>query len=176
MENTIKSSALRYGLYLGVFLILVTVLAYVINLGLMTKWWFGIILFLVIIAFGIVSTAKSKSILSGFINFKQAFSSYFITIAIGVLLSTVFSILLFNVIDTEASEILKEKIIESSTQMMESFGAPQSEIDKAIAKMEEQNQFSIISQIKSIAWQLLVFAVIGLIVALGMKKSDPNAA
>ena len=131
--------------------------------------------FLVIIAFGIVSTAKAKGILGGFINFKQAFSSYFITIAIGIIISTVVSVLLFNVIDTEAAEILKEKIIESTTKMMEGFGAPQTEIDKAIGKMEDQNQFGALSQLKSIAFQLIFYAVIGLIVALSFKKIDPNA-
>lgn len=176
MEKTIKSSAINYGIYLGLFLSLTSVLVYVINLELLTKWWLGIILFLVIIAFGIVSTAKAKSLLDGFISFKQAFSSYFITVAIGVLISMVVGILLYNVIDPDAAIVLKEKIVESTTQMMEGFGAPQSEIDKAITKLQEQDQFSIVSQLQSVAFQLIFYAVVGLIVALIMKKSDPNVA
>ncbi|MBO3098854.1 DUF4199 domain-containing protein [Gelidibacter pelagius] len=173
MENSIKSLALKYGVYLGLLMILIMVLMYVVDLELMTKWWLNIILFLMILSFGILSSAKSKKILGGFMTFKQAFSSYFITVAIGVLLSTAFSIILFNIIDPEAAQFLKEKIIETSTQMMENFGAPQSEIDKAAAAMSEQEQFSVINQLKSIAWQLFAYAVIGLIVALVMRKSEP---
>lgn len=175
MEKTLKSSSLNYGVYLGLFLSLVTVIFYVIDLELMTKWWLGIILFVIILTFGIISTAKAKKMLNGFISFKQAFSSYFISVAIGMLISTAVSILLFNYIDPEAAEILKEKVIEVSTQMMEKFGAPQSEIDKAIEGMENENQFAFINQIKSIAFQLVIYAVIGLIVALSFKKTDPNA-
>lgn len=175
MESEIKSSALKHGLYLGILMILITAILYAVNLDLMTKWWLNIILFGIILTFGIVSSMKSRKLLNGFISFKQAFSSYFITVAIGVILSTVFSILLFNVIDPEAAEVLKEKIVQASVQMMENFGAPNSEIDKAVAVMNEQDQFSLVSQLKSIAWQLLVYAVIGLLVALIVKKTDPNA-
>lgn len=174
MESSIKSLALKHGLYLGILMILLTAIMYAVNLDLMTKWWLNIILFAIILTFGIVSSMKSRKLLNGFITFKQAFSSYFITVAIGVILSTIFSIILFNVIDPEAAEVLKEKIVQTSVQMMENFGAPKSEIDKAVAAMNEQDQFSVISQLKSIAWQLLVYSVIGLIVALIVKKSDPN--
>ncbi|WMI69935.1 DUF4199 domain-containing protein [Mangrovimonas sp. YM274] len=176
MEKSIKSSALNYGLYLGATLVLVTVLSYAINLELLTKWWLGIILFLVILVFGIVSTARSKGLLKGFISFKEAFSSYFITIAVGFIISTLVSIVLFNVIDPEASEILKENVMESSRQMMENFGAPQSEIDKAMVQMEGENQFAMGNQLKSVAFQLVFYSIIGLIVALAMKRNDPNAA
>jgi uncharacterized membrane protein (DUF106 family) len=176
MEKTIKSLAINQGVYLGILLTIVTVLAYVIDLGFLTKWWVGILLFIVVLTFGIVSASKAKTLLSGFISFKQVFSSYFITIAVGILISTVVSILLFNIIDPEAAEIMKEKIIESSSQMMEKFGAPQSEIDKAINKMQEQNQFAIGNQLKSVAYQLVFFSVIGLIIALVMKSKNPDEA
>ncbi|MCK0124289.1 DUF4199 domain-containing protein [Gelidibacter sp. F2691] len=175
MESSIKSSALKYGFYLGILMILVTAILYAVNLDLMTKWWLNIILFAIILTFGIVSSLKSRTLLNGLITFKEAFSSYFITVAIGVMLSTFFSILLFNVIDPEAAEVLKEKIIQTSIQMMQNFGAPESEINKAVAAMNEQDQFSALNQLKSIAWQLLVYAIIGLIVALVVKKKDPNA-
>ena len=96
MEKTLKSTAMNYGIYLGITLVLVTVLAYAMDIELLTKWWLGIILFFVVLAFGIVSTIKAKELLNGFISFKQAFSSYFIAIAIGILISTAASVLLFN--------------------------------------------------------------------------------
>lgn len=174
MEKSIKSASINYGIYLGVLLILITVLVYVVNLALMAKWWLGVLLFLVVLGFGIFSAVKAKGFLKGFISFKQAFSAYFITIAIGVIISTVVSILLFNVIDPEASDYVKEKVIEESTQFMERFGTPQSEIDKAVLQMQEDSQFSTLNQLKSIAFQLAFFAAIGLLVALVVKKTDPN--
>lgn len=175
MEKSLKSVSINYGVYLGIFLTAATIIAYAINLELFTKWWFGIILLVVIIIVGIVSTAKSKSILKGFITFKQAFSSFFIPIAVGLFISSAVSVVLFNFVDSEAAEIVKEQTIENSIKMMEGFGAPQDAIDQAVADMQNTNQFSLVSLLKSFAWQMLFYAVIGLIVAAVMKRNDPSA-
>ncbi len=175
MENSIKSSAINYGLYLGGLLALITVAIYAISLNLMVNMWLGIGLLLVIIVFGIVSTAKSKSIMEGFLSFKQAFSSYFITVAVGIIISTVVSIILFNFIDPEAAEEVKKLTIESTISFMEGLGAPAESIAEAVENLENQNQFSIGSSFKSLAWGLLFQAIIGLIVAAIMKKTNPDA-
>lgn len=175
MEKSIKSSAINWGLYLGIVLALFTVLGYV-NLDLYTKWWFGIGLLILIIVFGIISTAKSKKIQNGFISFKQAFSSYFITLAIGLLISTVISIVIFNFVDPEAAATLQEKIIEAQIQMMRRFGTPDEAIADAVAKLEaEENMFSIGKVFQSLAFQLIGYSIVGLIVAAVMKKNNPDA-
>ncbi|TPV33793.1 DUF4199 domain-containing protein [Paucihalobacter ruber] len=176
MEQQLKSSAINYGIYLGLSLALISVLIYVINAEYAIAWWIGIIMLLLILAFGIVSTAKSKDFLNGFISFKQAFSSFFITVAIGVIINTGIGILIYGVIDTEAAVFLQEKGIENTVSMMERFGAPQSEIDKTIDSMSGENSFSIMNQLKAIAYQLVFYAVIGLIVAAFMKKKNPDLA
>ena len=176
MEQQLKSSAINYGVYLGLTLALISVLIYVINVEYATAWWIGIIMLLLILVFGIVSTAKSKDFLNGFISFKQAFSSFFITVAIGVIISTGVGIIIYGIIDTEAAALLQEKGIENTVSMMERFGAPQSEIDKTIDAMSEENSFSVVNQLKAIAYQLVFYAVIGLIVAAFMKKKNPDLA
>ena len=175
MENSIKSSAINYGLYLGGLLSLITVAIYAINLKLMVNMWLGIGLLLVLIGFGVVSTAKSKSIMEGFLSFKQAFSSYFITVAIGIIISTVISAILFNFIDPEAAEQVKQLTVESTISMMEGFNAPADTIAQAVDNIESQNQYSVINLLKSLAMGLLFQAVIGLIVAAIMKKKPENA-
>ncbi len=175
MEKTIKSSAINWGLYLGVVLSLFTVLGYM-NLDLYTKWWYGIIMLIVIIVFGIISSMKSKKILNGFISFKEAFSSYFITIALGFIISTVISIIIFNFVDPEAATTLQEKIIDVQVQMMRRFGAPEDAIAQAVTKLEEQdNMFSIGNMLQSLAFQLIGYSIVGLIVALVVKKNNPEA-
>ncbi|VAV84220.1 hypothetical protein MNBD_BACTEROID02-799, partial [hydrothermal vent metagenome] len=124
MEKSIKSSAINYGVYLGGLLALITVLIYAININLMVNMWIGIVLLIVIVGFGIVSTAKSKSLFEGFLSFKQAFSSYFITVAVGIAISTAVSAILFNFIDPEAAEVIKEKTVETMIAMLEGFNTP----------------------------------------------------
>ncbi|QDO94126.1 DUF4199 domain-containing protein [Formosa sediminum] len=175
MEQSLKSMAATYGIYLAILLSSVTIIAYVINLELLTSMWVGIILFIIIIGFGIFSTAKAKRSQNGFISFKDAFTAYFATVVVGVIISAIVSIILFNYIDPDAAEALKLQVIENSTKMMKSFGAPQEAIDQAVADMQDQNQFEIGNQIKSLAFQIIFYCVVGLIVALAMKKTDPEA-
>ncbi|RAJ16894.1 DUF4199 domain-containing protein [Olleya aquimaris] len=175
MDKTVKSIATNYGLYLGILLASVTVLAYALNLEILTKWWIGISLFLVIITFGIISITQSKSALEGFISFKDAFTSYFITVLIGILISSVVSVIIFNFIDPEAALTLKEKIIEASVEMMRSFNAPEDDIAEAVIKMEEApSQFAIGSLVQSLFIQLVIYSVIGLIASLIMKKTNED--
>ena len=175
MEKSLKSIATNYGLYLGVFLALITVLAYAINLELLTNMWVGILILVAIIVFGIISVAKVKQAQNGFASFKESFTSYFIAVLVGLLISTLISFLLFNVIDTDAADVLKEKTIEKTVQMMEGFNTPTEIIDKTVEEMESQNQYSISNIAKSLAGYLVVFSIIGLIVAAAMKKSNPEA-
>ncbi|WP_338730988.1 DUF4199 domain-containing protein [Mangrovimonas cancribranchiae] len=176
MEKSVKSIAINYGLYLGGILALFSVLAYAINLDLYTKVWYGIALLLIVIVFGIISTVKTKSALQGIISFKEAFTSYFLTVLIGIAISSVVSILIFNVIDPEAAIVLKEKIVDSQVQMMRNFGAPEEAVAEAVEKMEaESNMFSIGNVLQSLVFQLVGFSIVGLIVALVLKKNEENA-
>ncbi|MBU3821725.1 DUF4199 domain-containing protein [Flavobacteriaceae bacterium XHP0103] len=176
MENSSKSIASNYGLYLGSLLAILTVGAYAVNIDLLTNTWFGIFILIAIIVFGIIAVAKVKQAQDGFASFKQAFTSYFITILIGLVVSTIVSYVLFNFIDTEAADLLKEKTVEKTIQMMEGFNAPPETIAKSVEQIESQNQYSILNVLKGLAGNLVLFSIIGLIVAAAMKKTNPNAS
>jgi hypothetical protein len=176
MEQQMKSSAINYGIYLGIGLSLITVIIYIFSLDTFVNFWYYIILTFVLIIVGIVSTAKSKSIGNGYLSFKEAFSSFFIPIAIGMLISLGVNILIFSVIDPEAAAYVQEKSIESAVAMMERWGAPSSEIDKVLEEAENTNSLSAVNQIKQSLKSLLFFAIVGLIVAAIMKKKNPDLA
>jgi len=176
MESTTKSSAINNGLYLGAILALITVLIYAVNLDLFTEWWLGIILFIIVVAYGVVSAIKSRTILGGFISFKQAFTSYFITIAIGTLISTVVGIAIFTFIDPEAATYLNEQILLVTKQTMERFGMPQEAMQAALDEAAKKDNFSLGMQGQGFVFRLAFYAVIGLIVALIVKKTNDKEA
>lgn len=177
MEKSLKSTAINYGFYLAAILVSFTVIAYLINIELLVNFWLVFLLLPIItITFGILSSAKAKGIQNGFISFKQAFSSYFIPIAVAMIISTIVSFILFNFIDPDTATMLKESVMDKTLTMMENFGTPQTEIDKVMTQMQEQDTFAIGTQIKSVAQGLIFYAVIGLLVALVMKKKNPELA
>lgn len=176
MGASLKSIATNYGLYLGVLLILITIIAYAVNLDLFVNTWFGISIYVVIIIFGIYTVTKVKQAFNGFASFKDAFSAYFITILVGLLASTVVTFILFNFIDTDAALTLKEKSIEKLVEVYRNMNLSDDKIAEMIDQVEAQNLYSIKNSLSGmITSYLLPLSIIGLIVAAAMKKSDPNA-
>lgn len=176
MEQTIKSDTINYGLYLGAFTSLITVVVYGIDINLFTAPWLGIVLFIVVVAFGAISAIKSRKLLGGFISFKQAFSSYFITIAVGTLISSIVGIVIFTYIDPEAAIYLNEQVLILTKETMERIGLPQEAIIAAIEEASKKDNFSLGAQTQAFVFRLVFYAVIGLIVGLIIKKTDPKDA
>ena len=82
MEKSTKSIAINTGLYLDLLLSAFTIIAYAFSIELLINFWIVLLILpLISIVFGIVSASKIRKALGGFMNFKQAFSSYFITVA-----------------------------------------------------------------------------------------------
>ena len=177
MDQSLKSSSTNHGIYLGLILASLTIIGYAVSLDLFTKWWFGVIFLLLVVIMGMLSSMKAKKLFGGFISFKNAFTAYFIAVLVGILISSIVSILIFNVIDPEAASILQEKIMTSQVAMMENFGTPQEAIDKAVTQMQANgSMYSVMNILKSVAFQLVGFSVVGLIVAAVVKRADPNVA
>ena len=159
METTSKSNAIYLGLNLGAALSTITVLIYAVNLDLFIEWWLGILLFLLVIVFGIFSSVKARKIQNGFINFKAAFSNYFITVAVGTGIATIVSILIFSFIDKDAAVYLNEQVLLVTKQSMERFGASQEIITQALAEASTKDNFSVVNQLVSyvLGWPFMHF-------------------
>ncbi len=174
METQARKQALNFGLYMGLSLIVVAAVCYVINVGLLANFWVGLLNLLIVFAFAIFSCYATRKIM-GFPNFKEVFTSYTITVALGLAISTLFTIILFNLIDPGAAEIIKEQSIVEMQSIMERFNAPQTEIDKAILQAQNaDNNFSIGSQAQSYFIFLAIMLLLGLFAALLFRKKDPS--
>ena len=84
-------------------------------------------------------------------------------------------ILIFSIIDTELAAYLQEESIEMTRGFMERFGTPTEIIEETLSEMRQQNSFSMVNQMKNYMGGLVVQAVIGLLIGLIFKKTDPNA-
>ena len=176
MEPTNKSNSINLGLYLGGILAAIMVLVYAINLDLMVEAWYGIALLVLVVSFGVIASKRAKNNNGGFISFKEAFIHYFITVALGAAISSVVGIVIFNFIDPEASTHLNEQILLKTKKMMEGFGMPQEAMAAALDEASKQDNFSIGNQLKTYVFSLALYALIGLIVALIIKKRDTSKA
>lgn len=172
MNEIVKKNGINFGIITGVISILVTTLMYTIDLKLFTSIWIGLLLIAFYIVIGIVLLSKTKKELGGAISFKDAFTTYFISAVIGILISVIFNILLFNFIDPSAKDAIKELSIKSTVEMMEKFDAPSASINETVKKLQESDQFSTFEQLKGSVFSMIFSAVFGIILA-AIFKSKP---
>jgi hypothetical protein len=121
---------------------------------------------------GIVLLSKTKKELNGVFPFKEAFTTYFIAAVIGILISTSFNIILFNFIDPAAKDTLKELTIKYTISMMQKFGTPASAINEAIAKLKENDPYSIVELLKGSVFSIVFSSIFGLIMAAFFKSKS----
>ncbi|HLP65382.1 DUF4199 domain-containing protein [Flavobacterium sp.] len=172
MNEIVKKNGITFGIITGVISILITTLMYTIDLNLFTSVWVGLCLIAFYIIIGVVLLSKTKKELGGVFSFKDAFTTYFISAVVGILISVVFNILLFNFIDPSAKDAIKELSIKSTVEMMEKFDAPSASINETIKKLQESDQFSTIEQLKGSVFSMIFSAVFGIILA-AIFKSKP---
>ena len=165
MNEIVKKNGITYGVITGLVSILITTLIYTIDLKLFISMWLGLSIIATYIIIGCILLIKTKKDLKGIMSFKEGFTTYFISAVIGILVSVLFNILLFNYIDPAAKDTVKEYTIEYTVEMMEKFGTPASAINEAVKGMQEVDQFSTFELLKGSIFSIAFSAVFGLILA-----------
>lgn len=174
INEIIKRNGITFGITTGVVSALITTSIYAIDLNLFISWWVGILSISTYLIIGIVLLSKTKKDLNGIFPFKDAFTTYFISAVIGILISTVFNIILFNFIDPAAKDTLRELTVKYTVDMMQKFGTPASAINEAITKLKENDPYSIVELLKGSIFSIVFSSIFGLIMA-AFFKSKPSS-
>ena len=170
-----KNPAVKYGLIAGFIGVLLSTLTYAMGVAYMANLWTGLLILVIIIVMYVILSIRIRKDAGGFITFKDAFIRIFIMCLIAGVIGAIYNIILNTLIDPELPQKLQVVIIEKTTSMMEKFGAPQEEIDKAIDKLQNEaaNKFTVLSQLKGLAIMTIVSAIFALILAAIVKKNPP---
>ena len=127
--------ALKWGLIIGAIGIILSMMFYIIDETLMVKWWFGLSMIVLNIILIVYAGTQYRSALGGYMSFNQAFSLVFLTLVVAGIISSLFSLVLYKVIDPELPERMVQAAMEQQEQMMTNFGMPADQMDEALEKM-----------------------------------------
>jgi hypothetical protein len=182
MENTetpaptLMNNALKHGLILGVISIAITLLLYVADYTLMADWKVGLFSFAVFIGYAIYAGIGYRKEIGGFIEFGKAFQHGLIIFAVSALISTIFNILLYSVIDPELPGKLTEASMEATAAMMEKFGVPEDQLEEAMEKAREDTakRFTVSGLATGYLFALIFCAIFALITGAIVKKKQPE--
>ena len=172
INEIIKRNGVTFGILSGIVSALITATIYAVDLNLFVSWWIGVVSILIYLVLGIVLLSKTKKEMNGLFVFKDAFTTYFISAVIGIVIGTAFNILLFNVIDPSAQDTLKEITIKNAVAMMQKFNSPAAAINEMIAKMKENNPYSVLQLLKGSVFSIVFSSIIGLIMAAFFKSKS----
>ena len=173
MNEIIKKNGIKFGVISGLFSVFYIISMYIVDYKLFINIWLGVTVMLVFLAIGIFQLLELRKNLGGFMSFKEGFTGYFIAALLGILISTSFSILLFNFIDTDTRDLIHEALITFQVENLQKWNVPAAEIKKAVDSMKEMPQFSTIGLLYGILKSLLGSIVFGLILAAIFKKNQP---
>ena len=172
INEIIKRNGVTFGILSGIVSALITATIYAVDLNLFVSWWIGVVSILIYLVLGIILLSKTKKEMNGLFVFKDVFTTYFISAVIGIVIGTAFNILLFNVIDPSAQDTLKEITIKNAVAMMQKFNSPAAAINEMIAKMKENNPYSVVELLKGSIFSMVFSAIIGLIMAAFFKSKS----
>lgn len=163
---------MTYGLMAGLALVVFLVLMYLggIEAFLSPAAWLG---YVIIITFAVLAGLKQRKVNGGYLEFSQALKVTFTVFALGFLLQTLFSYVLFNYIDVSFREALTQRTMEKTEEMLRNFGASEDTIEQTIAGASNTNSYSIGNQLLGYGVMCIVFFIISLIISAIIKRSRP---
>lgn len=166
-----NSPIVKYGVIYGVVSIVFTLAVYLIAPQLFAKFWLGFISIAIAIFFMSQAIKDVRSTNGGYIDFGSAFVQGLGTFVVGLVISSIFTYILYNFIDPGLEDVIKGHLAETMSGFEEMMG--EEAFDQMLEGVEAQDMASIGTTIKNVFGGSLFGAIIALIVAAIMKKNRP---
>ena len=110
--------------------------------------------------------------ISGFLSFKEAFTSYFLCIVFGYFIYSLGIIAIFKFIDPGAAEIIIENTMVVMKEWMKSFGATSEMISATMQEMQKNNPYTYFNIATEFFTRLLMNTIFAIPLALMLKKQN----
>lgn len=173
-SEVIKKNAINYGVIIGIILLLITTIMYVVDLELFIAGWTTLLTFSIFIIIPSLLLLKTKETLNGDFPFKSVFTCFFICASIGLFISTIFKIILFNFIDPSIKITLLDLTINYLKSTSVKFGVSSTSLNEMIQNLKNTDPFSIGEQLKGAFVNLFFFIILGLVMAAFFKSKSTS--
>ena len=176
---SIERLSVMHGLLIGVVSIVLSIVFRLIDPMLQfTNWWLGFLIFAIVIALLSVLCIDVRKKTGGYWSFGSAFKSLLIMSVLLVVFSTVYNFVIFKYVDPEMPSKVNNSMLETTTTMLNKFGADQTKIDEGTKKFnngefEATLQPTLINELKAFGIGVVMYGVISLIIAACIKKKPP---
>lgn len=174
--NSLFKSTLNYGVYLGIAMIIYSLLLFIFGImpvGFLKPILLGL-LSLAIYVVGIIFATKQvrSELYNGDVSSGQAFIIGFLVATFAVIISTIYSYIQNTFIDSDYFVRIMNAQKDWTQNFMTSKGLSEDQIDKAIEKIDEQikNYSPLKTLFKGLISSIILGAIISLITSAFLKK------
>ncbi|MEY3941426.1 MAG: DUF4199 domain-containing protein [Schleiferiaceae bacterium] len=182
MDATTKRIAINYGLLVSAVTVGYTLVAYIINEVWLSSQVGGILMLLAMLVIPYFGVREFKKAHEGYATFREAFSAYVLPLIVSAVVGLAFNWLMHNVIDGELATRMGERVYERFAEMPEeqrkgvmTFMGVSTEAElKAESIKMTVDQTTIMGMLKSTGAGIIMYAIVGLIVAAVAKKNRPE--
>lgn len=174
MNNLLKNESVKWGLYLGLALSLLSVLHYnfFISLKLGSNLVFALVMMLLYIIFTTIGAKNKRTAIGGYWSYGMAVSNVLLISFIGSAISAIFYFVYMNYLDVETAQKVYDIQLEQMNRSLEEY--PSKFVEQSLVEMEKKGPGVTV---KETIMGILVSPIIGLlyalIAAIFLKKEKP---
>lgn len=171
-----RNKLIKHGLITGLIVTIYMALLYAAGLKYLSNWWLTVLMYPIVIALLCIFTGRlRKEYPEQPFAFGQTFVVFLSMAMISTLVTTIWNIILFNIIDASLAKELTELILEQTRDMMENWGAPEDTVKETLKGMKDlPSQFKPLAQLKSWLSGGLFLAIMALICAAFLKRKTES--
>jgi Protein of unknown function (DUF4199) len=166
------SLSIKYGVIAGIIMIIMLLLFYFVSVNSLASMAVYL-LYLPLIFLMIWGGITARRELGSFKNYGHAFLTVFIISVCATTLFDTFGYVLYKIIDPQIPVIIKAKVIENTTNMMEKWGAGDEKTEQTIQKIKDQDFTpTITSQLQRMAGSFIIGAILSALIGLFVNRPD----
>lgn len=181
MENqttqpSLFNNAIKNGLILGGISIVLVLIIYVVNFEWLVSMKMLLITLIISIGYAAYSGIAYRKEIGGYMAFGKAFQHGLIMFMVSSFIYTLFSIVLYTVIDPELPSKLTDAAVANAESMMQSFGMPEDKMEEALdqARVDTEKRFTISGMLLGFVYSIIMNAIFALISGAIVKKKEPE--
>jgi hypothetical protein len=174
MQPTTKNNSIAWtmGLIAGLVMCVFTLCLYRggVQLFMSGFAWSG---YLIITGIAVFAGLRHKKMNGGYLSLSEGLRTVFLVFALGFLLQTLFTYVLFNYIDVPFRDALTQAGMKKAESLMKRLGASENQIEEAMKNANDPKNNSFGNTLLSYAVLCVIFFIISLIIAAIIRKKKP---